>query len=403
MKYVFISVILCLLLGRANSQSIRLDGKFTLSATIIGKDTGLIMFWYINAANKVVEDTLELRNGKFEIAGTINRACEAILWTDIKVKIYDDPSSVRFLLEPGKITVVYYIDHPLKPLIRGSESQSEKERWDEKKSALLLAKSNIRDSIQNLEKKRGNGPAIKDPMNRLAMEYDSINANIRRLDVRYIKSHPGSYLSAYLLSRQERRLQIDSIEIYYQGLSAEVKLSSLGRIVLSYVYPLTEDNEFRKANPFIDKEFEQRLEKLESVYELALSDTAGKVVKFDSFRNKYLVIDFWASWCKPCLENIPYLNELAGRYEHDSVEFISISLDKDVSQWKKSVFNSKIQGVQLSDSSGFNGLAAIYCKTLWVPHYVIADKSGRIINYDAPQANEPALRNLLDGILFHQY
>jgi thiol-disulfide isomerase/thioredoxin len=221
--------------------------------------------------------------------------------------------------------------------------------------------------------------------------------------VKYIKSHRGSYLSAYLLSRQERRLPIDSIETYYQGLSAGVKLSSLGRNVLSYVYPLTEDNEFRKANPFIDKEFEQSLEKLESVYGLALSDTAGKVVKLNSFRNKYLVIDFWASWCKPCLENIPYLNELTGRYRYDSVEFISISLDKDLSQWKKSVFNSKIQGVQLSDSSGFNGLAAIYCKTIWVPHYVIADKAGRIINYDAPQANEPALRNLLDGLLSRNY
>jgi hypothetical protein len=162
--------------GKANSQSIRLDGNFILSGTIIGKDTGLIMFWYINAANEVVEDTMELRNGKFEIAGTINRACEAILWTDIKVKIYDDPSSVRFLLEPGKVSIVYYMDDPLKPLIRGSKSQREKERWDEKKSVLLLAKSNIRDSIQYLGKKGGDDPAIKDRMNHLSMEYDSVNA-----------------------------------------------------------------------------------------------------------------------------------------------------------------------------------------------------------------------------------
>src|SRR5579863_7830093 len=112
MKYLLISVIWCLLVVRVNGQSIGSHGNFILSGTTIGKDTGLIMFWYINAANEVVEDTIELRNGKFEIAGTINRACEAILWTDIKVKMYDDPSSVRFLLEPGKVSVVYYMDHP---------------------------------------------------------------------------------------------------------------------------------------------------------------------------------------------------------------------------------------------------------------------------------------------------
>jgi hypothetical protein len=93
------------------------------------------------------------------------------------------------------------------------------------------------------------------------------------------------------------------------------------------------------------------------------------------------------------------LNKLIKSYSGDSIGFVSISLDLHLKDWKKALSSHRIDGVQLCDSVSFDGLAAIYCKTIFVPHYVIADRDGRIINYDAPQAIEPELKKLLDGLL----
>jgi thiol-disulfide isomerase/thioredoxin len=124
---------------------------------------------------------------------------------------------------------------------------------------------------------------------------------------------------------------------------------------------LTDDNEFRKANPLIDKELETQLDTVRSVYALRLTDTSGRIVELNAFKNKYLVIDFWASWCGPCIANVPSLNELIRNYRGDSIGFVSISLDRYPDQWKKALWSHRIDGVQLCDTNAFNSVAAIYC------------------------------------------
>jgi thiol-disulfide isomerase/thioredoxin len=187
--------------------------------------------------------------------------------------------------------------------------------------------------------------------------------------------------------------------MFYSEIANDVKKSSLGHLVLKDIYPLTDDNEFRKANPLIDIEFDERLRKINSVYDLSLRDTLGNIIELSSFKGKYLVIDFWASWCKPCIANIPALNQMIEYYKSDSIQFISISLDKDENDWKHSIIKHNFTGLQLSDLTGFNSLAAVYCKVLWVPKYIVAGKNGEIINYDAPQASEPELKTLLNNLI----
>ena len=91
------------------------------------------------------------------------------------------------------------------------------------------------------------------------------------------------------------------------------------------------------------------------------------------------------------------------QYGHDSIQFISISLDVNINDWKNSLIKHHITGIQLSDLNGFTSLAAIYCKVLSVPKYIVADRNGRIINYDAPQPGELELNTLLDKLLNQKF
>jgi len=401
MLSLFVSMVALFPIRRAYGQSPSGNTKFLLTGEIAGRDTGSICLWYFDNANKRVTDTIKLKNGEFHFSGTVNRACEALLWTNLKNHNFDDPSVIRFLLEPNEIHIIYKQSDSLHPIITGSVSESEKENWNKVKMPLLNKERAYYERLLPLARllQASKNPETETQIHQLGKQIDSINERIKPLDISYIKLHPDSYLSAYLLSQQKRKLAVDSIEVYFNGLTDFVKQSNLGHNVLMYVYPLTDDNAFRKANPLIDADFDERLSKLNSVFDFNFKDTTGNTIAMSSFKAKYLVIDFWASWCKPCIANIPDIKQMAKEYETDSIQFISISVDNDLKEWKASIRKHDFTGIQLSEPMGFNSLAAVYCKVLWVPTYVIADRNGQIIQYNAPQASEPELKLLLDNLL----
>jgi thiol-disulfide isomerase/thioredoxin len=193
-------------------------------------------------------------------------------------------------------------------------------------------------------------------------------------------------------------MSVDSLQMFYTRLGKDKKGSSLANDVLVELYPLTNDTLFRKENPLEGANFGQRLANVHSVYDLTLTDASGRSVALKSFKGKYILIDFWASWCGPCRENIPRLDELMKQYDPNVIQFVSISLDNDAKNWKKAMLAQHFDGVQLLDTKGFLGLAAIYCKARWVPTYVLVDREGKIINYQAPHADDPELKPLLDAI-----
>lgn len=399
--FPFNFIIIFFSITQVYSQSPVSSIKFSLNAVIIGRDTGSVVFWHMDKDNMIFKDTIKLNNGKFHFSGTVNRVCEALLWTDIKNHSFDDSSVIRFLLEPNDMYLSYKAHGGSNAIIKGSKSQTEKENWDRLKSPLLSAKVQIYKSMDPLFKlsKTERNPVFEDQLNRMWARRDSILEEIKSLDISYIRQHPNSYLSAFLLSKHQRKLSVDSIEIYYDEFPGEVKKSSVGNDVLQYVYPLTDDNEFRKANPLVDIAFDQRLSKLNSVYDLSLKDTSGNTLELSSFKGKYLVIDFWTSWCKPCVANIPSLTQMTEYYKSEPIQFISVSLDRDVDDWKQAIIKHHFEGVQLTDSGAFNSMFAVYCKVLWVPRYLIVDPNGRIINFDAPQAVEPELKALLGNLI----
>lgn len=289
MPHLFFLALAVCSISTLHSQSTGQDNKFVLTGKIVGRDTGAVVLWHFDNQNKSVADTVQLSRGEFHFSGTVNRVCEAMLWTDIKNLNFDDSSVIRFLLEPGDLYVSYRAHAGENAVITGSASQEEKEKLDRQKSSLLVARARVYDAIYSLNR---SDPALRAQINQLSVRRDSVLEAIKAVDLQYIRQHPKSYVSAYLLSRHQRKLPVDSLEQYFGRLPGEVRLSSVGHDVLRYIYPLTENNEFRKANPLVDLEFDQRLSKLRSMYDLSLSDSSGNTIALRSFKGKYLVVEF---------------------------------------------------------------------------------------------------------------
>jgi thiol-disulfide isomerase/thioredoxin len=149
--------------------------------------------------------------------------------------------------------------------------------------------------------------------------------------------------------------------------------------------------------PVIEKLYSSQLASIGSLKKGAvapafkLPDTKGKTVSLSDFKGKVVYIDMWASWCGPCLKEMPYMEALKKKFINRPIEMIAISIDTDKGKWLAKTGSMKLSGVQLIDNKGSeNSKIAKDYKIHGVPHYVLIDKSGRIASAFAPRPSSDA-------------
>ena len=118
------------------------------------------------------------------------------------------------------------------------------------------------------------------------------------------------------------------------------------------------------------------------------------------YNGKLIVIDFWATWCAPCREEMPYLKKLMQEYTEQQTIFLSISIDRETQPWQKAVIasNAEIKNNYLLinvEKSSFVKQFGIHT----IPRYILIDKEGKIIDADAPRPSDPSLKELLNQYL----
>ncbi|MGQ7946137.1 TlpA family protein disulfide reductase [Flavobacterium sp. WC2509] len=127
----------------------------------------------------------------------------------------------------------------------------------------------------------------------------------------------------------------------------------------------------------------------------------GSKTKLESFKGKYVYIDIWATWCGPCMREIPFLQKVEEKYHDKNIVFVSISVDKedDFDKWLKVVQEKNLGGVQLfADDSWNSDFAKSYGVTS-IPRFILIDPNGKIVNAVAPRPSSDELIKDLDALL----
>lgn len=121
----------------------------------------------------------------------------------------------------------------------------------------------------------------------------------------------------------------------------------------------------------------------------------------DALKGTYVYIDIWATWCNPCIAEIPALKSLEKKYHNKNIRFVSISIDDKksagswdsaLSKWKKMVKDKNLTGIQLYAGKDIEFMKA-YLIT-GIPRFILIDPKGNIVNSNAPRPSDPALENL---------
>lgn len=116
------------------------------------------------------------------------------------------------------------------------------------------------------------------------------------------------------------------------------------------------------------------------------------------FKNKVLVIDFGASWCKPCKEQVPYLKKIISKFKNTSnVQFLSISIDTDSAKWLEQVSKTSYMGRHLHGKISGKDLPVYKSRygLMSIPRYYVVDATGIIATYDGPRPNSGIYEELI--------
>ncbi len=119
--------------------------------------------------------------------------------------------------------------------------------------------------------------------------------------------------------------------------------------------------------------------------EFTLDDLDGQPVSLSQFRGKVVLLDFWASWCGPCIGDLPHLRQIKERTAGQPVVFLNLSLDTDEAAWRKAIEKHGIEGVHVRAHGFYSDPAKSY-NINGIPSYFLVDSRGVIA--DCPRVSE---------------
>ncbi len=334
---------------------------YTINGTVSDTDgQKVVLKKIVNIdSDPVSMDSCTVKNGKFEMKGNVECPEYCILYIG-------NNGPLMFFVENSPINIEINSDKIQDSKVTGSKETDLLVEFSTGMKDFETRISKVNDDYMSLKL---SGTTDVEKEKGYLSQMDQIRQERVDYMKRFAQEHPNSIFTAVLVdSNLSYYVSGDQMEAYANGFDGA---NAKSRWVQNIKEKAAVAKRLSEGQPFPDITLSSP-----DGQSVALSDYAGK--------GKYVLIDFWASWCRPCRMANPHVVKLYNQYKDKGFEIVGVSLDKTKADWLKAIEDDGLTWPQMSDLKFWQSAAVKLYNVTSIPYTILLDKDGKILAKNLP-------------------
>jgi peroxiredoxin len=327
---------------------------FVLNGTTDLEDGKKIFRVQANASGQPITiDTATVDKGKFSLKGAVSQIDVNFLFVE------GTQVNVPFILEEGEIKATLYKDSLSAIKLGGTSSNDDLNVYRRETQNLAAAMNAVVQEAQEANR-LGDNLLAQD----LQQQYADLQEQLSTYETDFVTNNTDSYISALILERflNQKTMPKNEVKELFANYSERIRSSKSGLNISNVINAPVNPTAIGEIAPLFEG-----------------PTPTGERIALESLRGKVTIIDFWASWCRPCRIENPNLVRLYNRMHDKGLEIIGVSLDRNKASWERAIADDGLTWNHVSNLQYWSDPIAQLYSVRAIPAAFVLDREGRIV------------------------